>query len=174
MISDDFTNNWGDLTWFNQQKLGGWNDLSQACPKSERLVACWAWAGSGTSFAAGDRKGIPHKSAKKSGILPCFLGMVYSWVNPHHHETWQNAADIYIYIYCQCPWDRKLAIVICEACGTAIVKLLVLQSWMTLSSLPASLQARRHYGGRKGKHGKCARQCKNIPYKTSHNITLIT
>ena len=49
-----------------------------------------------------------------------FLGL------PHHHETWQNAADIYI--YCQCPWDRKLAIVICEACGTAIVKLLVLQS----------------------------------------------
>jgi hypothetical protein len=28
MISDDFTNNWGDLTIFHQQKLGGWKDLN--------------------------------------------------------------------------------------------------------------------------------------------------
>jgi hypothetical protein len=64
-----------------------------------------------------------------------FLGL------PHHHETWQNAADIYI--YCQCPWDRKLAIVICEACGTAIVKLRPpeLNDFVVASSQPAGQEA---------------------------------
>jgi hypothetical protein len=66
--------------------------------------------------------------------------MVYSWV---YHITMKHGRMPLIYIYCQCPWDRKLAIVICEACGTAIVKLRPpeLNDFVVASSQPAGQEA---------------------------------
>ena len=108
MISDDFTNNWGDLTIFHQQKLGGWKDLnsrsSVVIPGMSKIweARCLLSLGRVRNLLRSwGSKGNPHESPIKVLKNRGFCHVSWGWFILGFTTSPWNMAECrwYIYIY---------------------------------------------------------------------------